>query len=510
MDETLLDVPYTDEWWFKQLFLAFHDTKERRNGKRMSRIEWFGLLWSWFEGNPPLPEHAEGWKSQASRDVLRMGRANFAKLSIESKLDRLKVLSFRTSLPDKDAQEKAEAKARKLMKRYASAFHDASVYASVMSEGYIWTGLPGSDGLATVTAEDPRECVTINDPIHKDKTLAALKLYRDDLTKQEFAHVILPARDAVVIDGETVSDEQPVRVMVATRKSIGSKLTKTFSPSAWTWDEGKSGPLPTEFQGRGVPVQRVQAPFAMGDFEGNLDLLNRINNMIVDRLWIAKLQVFRQRAFRDTAKDQNAGDPWPEKDENGKKIDYDRLFEADPGALWRLPQGIDIWESTPTDLTPVLTAVRDDIKEFAAVTRTPLYVFTPDALQGSAEGAATARESQVFKVETWQDYTTRPFLAAAADMLAVSGEVEAAESELDLVWMSAERLTMSQRADGARVAKETGVPTESVWEDFWQASPEQITRWKTGRTKDLFFQPPAPAPSAAPATPAEPPAPAEG
>jgi hypothetical protein len=51
------------------------------------------------------------------------------------------------------------------------------------------------------------------------------------------------------------------------------------------------------------------------------------------------------------------------------------------------------------DLGPVRQAIRDDVQDLAAVTRTPLFYLTPDAANGSAEGASLAREGLVFKTE---------------------------------------------------------------------------------------------------------------
>ena len=50
------------------------------------------------------------------------------------------------------------------------------------------------------------------------------------------------------------------------------------------------------------------------------------------------------------------------------------------------------------DLGPIRSAVRDDVTDFAAATRTPLFYITPDAANGSAEGASLSREGLLFKV----------------------------------------------------------------------------------------------------------------
>lgn len=501
MDRTRFDVPYSDEWWFKRLFAELNKKEKRRNDKVMTRVQWFDYLWDWFLGQPPLPEHTTGWQAQVTKDVLKMGRANFARLAVESKLDRCKLQAFHTvdTSDDGDADgppdpKSPEVLARRLMNRYSGAFAKALLYASVMREGYIQVGKPDPlTGLPIVTAEDPRQCVTINDPIDEDRTLAGLKLYRNDVDGYDYAHVGI-AEPLTFTDDET-GEETTVRerVRVARRKSTPQSLS-IFNTNAWEWDDEKSAELP--IQGRGIMLHRISAPLGTGDFETFLDLLARINNMIVDRLWIMKYQVFRQRAL--TAKEngetpEQAG--LPTEDAEGNEIDYDEIFSADPGAMWELPVGYTIWESTPTEITGALTAVRDDIKEFAAVSRTPLYVFVPEAADGSAEGASLAREGQVYHAETWQTIASRPFLGVCADMLAVAGADLGSDGELELDWMPAERYSLLQRAQAAAAAKNAGVPWEGRMADFMQLSPETIARYKRFRRQDLLFEP-------EPATPA--------
>jgi hypothetical protein len=127
------------------------------------------------------------------------------------------------------------------------------------------------------------------------------------------------------------------------------------------------------------------------------------------------------------------------------------------------------------------------MKEFAAVTRTPLHMFTPDAISGSAEGATLAREGLLFKAEDRTE-RFRPNLQRYFRMsLAYAGR---RTDEVDVRWAPFERYSLSQRSDAARAAKETGVPQEAIYTDFWQVSPETAQRYKRQRGADLLFQQP--------------------
>lgn len=490
MEKALVDKPYTDEWWFKRLFETFFEKQKRRDDKWYSRVQWADYLWNWYEGNPPAPQHTEGWQAQVTKDVLRMGVANLAMLAVESKLDRVQLLSFRatTDPSDDDQRTGAEATARKLMRKYSTVFDDALLYASVMTDGYIWCGPPGDDGLPTVTAEDPRACVTIDDPVDPTRVVAALKMYRNVWEKTDYAHVVLPPVPEKL---EERPDDAPAdwvpavlepgvgyRIRVATRRTTLGTISSSWTAGGWEWNDELSKEYPVQ---RGTFVHHVRAPNGINDIETVIPLLERINNMIVDRLWISKFQAFRQRAMQEKVDATNgeAPDPMPTHDEEGNEIDWDSILSADPGAVWRLPAGMTIWESTPTDMQGVLSSVKDDIKEFAAVTRTPIYVFTPDAVSGSATGASLAREGQVFKAEKWMKRHSPVFLAVCADMLALSGHEAEAGGELELKWGPAERVTMSERASAGVQAKSAGVPLEGVWEDFLQATPETMERYRS-------------------------------
>jgi hypothetical protein len=508
MEPSRFETPYSDEWWFQRLFQKFFETKPRRDGVNRNRRDWLEHLWNWYEGDAPLPGFTEGWQQQVTKQVLREARANYAMLAVESKLDRLKLQSFRTVDPDAAKQEELDKTTRRLMAKYVTVFQDALLYASVMQEGYIWvSGEKGRDGLPTITAEDPRNCIAITDPVDANEVLAAMKIYYDPLTKHEYAHIALPADE----DYPDNPNARPARLRRAKRPSAQNGIAPRFYSRQWEWDDLddlEKGDVAFPVQDRGVFVHRVTGPLAFADIEPFLDLLQRINSTIVDRLWISKFQAFRQRALVDKAKDGDEFETEPDDDdtdENGDPIDWDHILSADPGALWRLPRGMEMWESTPVDIQNILLAVRDDVKEFAAVSRTPLYVFTPEAVEGSAEGAALARESQVFKVERWQERVQRAFLSACSDMIVASGHPD--PGEIELQWLPADRVTMAQRGLAATAAKNTGVPEEGIWEEFWQVDPETVKRWRKMRRMERLLAPQQPlAITQRPADAAEPPA----
>jgi hypothetical protein len=160
-----------------------------------------------------------------------------------------------------------------------------------------------------------------------------------------------------------------------------------------------------------------------------------------------------------------------------------------------------MWESGAVDLNPIRQAIRDDVQDLAASTRTPLFYLTPDAANGSAEGASLARESLVFKTwdrlaqtgESWEQVMSTAFLFSG-------DQRRASRRDMEIVWASPERYSLAERYDAASKAQAAGVPWRQVMSSVLQYSPQEIDRMSAERASDaLLASFMAPAPVAPPA-----------
>jgi hypothetical protein len=236
----------------------------------------------------------------------------------------------------------------------------------------------------------------------------------------------------------------------------------------WEWDGAQ--PLPP-LLGHRVPVvpflnrpDSFGAP--LGEFEPHLSLLDRIDHTILRRMEIANAQAFRSRAVLGL----------PDADENGNEIDYDGLLAIDPGALWRLPEGVSLWESGQTDLGPIRQAIRDDVQDLAAVTRTPLHYLTPEAANGSAEGASLAREGLEFKVEDRILQASESLEMVMALAFAFKGdEAKARRNDMEVIWRPPQRRSLTEKADAV---SKLGDKMSKRWvmENILQMTPQEIAR----------------------------------
>jgi hypothetical protein len=431
-------------WWLKRLLRKLGENQDRYNNLDL-----------YYRGENGIPAHAHKSVREAYRRLMAMSRTNFAELVVEPVRERMVPVGFRTGA---QGDELGDAEAWRIWQANALDA-DASLvhrWSLTMSLAHVIVGPVDPDiGAPLITPEDPREVVVELDPIRKRKAIAALKVFDDDVENAQRAYLYLP--------GVVLKAARPL----PTAGALGWDLT------GFEWsDSPQALPAPV------VPV--VPFPnknrYGVGEFEPHLPILDRINYTILNRLEIATLQAFRQRALK--------GD-LPTTDEQGNDIDYDHIFESGPDALWMLPEGVDIWESGGVDLGPVRSAIRDDIQDLAAVTRTPLFYLTPDAANGSAEGASLMREGLVFKTQDRIAQATESWEQAMSLAFLFGGDLERANrADMEVIWAPPERRSLAERADAASKAQD--LPWRTRMRDIWQFSPQQIDRMEAERVTDLL------------------------
>lgn len=449
-----VSVPQSPGWWL----LRCH----RKLRARLPRLE---LLDSYHRGDPPLPEGAPAARS-AYQAFQKKARLNLAELIVGSLRERQTVRSIRTAVDAGTSLSDDVAwsiyRANGLEVEFADvlenmlALGDAYMIAGVNPDRGVDEDLTPAD--IWLTGEDPRQVVTIHNPARQSQIRAAAKFFHDDDEGRDYAYLFLPGRRFVAYRDRAVTN-RPTAI--------------TFNPAAWEWNEdGEDGGA---FPGLPdlMPVVRFRNRRGVSEFEHHIDILDRINHMILQRMVIATMQAFKQRAIKgDLPKTYP-----PEHPLAGQSINYDEIFAADPGALWMLPAAVDVWESGQVDLSGILNAVKDDIQNLAAVTRRPLSIFSPDSANQSAEGASLTREGLVFATE---DRNTRAG-QALAQVLHVAfrllGDTERADlAKIVVDWMPVERYSLASKGSAAAQAKAAGMSPHWILEHVWQATPEQVAQ----------------------------------
>lgn len=445
----MLDVKTPDSvgWWLARL-----------NKKLAAARPQYELLNRYYIGDAPVPSIATKAVRQAYQRLMRMARTNFAELVVEALRERVSPNGFRTGAEGDDLDDRT---AWKMWQANSLDADFALVTSACFSMGASYGMVGDVDdelGVPVMTPEDPRQVVTEQDPVRRRKAIAGLKLWcQDDV---DIAYLYLPgvayrfvkaSNDTDVANFEL--DDDPMR-------------------------------LPADI----VPIVRFACRpdmygHARGEYEPHLGILDRINFTVLNRVEIATLQAFKQRALKGM----------PDRDRDGNEIDYDDVFAADPGALWLIPATAEIWESGAVDLGPIRQAIRDDVQDLAAVTRTPLFYLSPDAANGSAEGASLAREGLIFKAkdrlaqlgESVEQWMSMAFLMAG-------DEQRASRQDMEVLWSPPERFTLAERYDAASKAQAAGVPWRTTMESVLQFSPQDIERMEAERAADALLAPQPP------------------
>lgn len=455
------DRPYSPGWYLAQLFneLADRDRQER-----------FNLLTDYLTGNAPMPRGAERAR-EAYEAFMRMARSNFARLVVSALSQRLRITGFRSAAED---DETGDPDISNLWQRAGLNVIAADVHKAVfgLSETYVIVGEIDADtDAAVVTCEDPRWIVGMPDPDNERRLIASLKIKYDRAANVDRVYLYLA--------GKVFARGANAQVWVAERPAMGRMGPLTgFDYRDWTWNPVRSGALRHDR----CPVVRFDNADGMGEFEAHTDLLDRINHQILQRMTIAVMQAFRQRAVKGLPTVYPKEHP-----QAGKAIDYGDVFVSDPAAVWHLPPGAEMWESGNIDLQPLLAAVKADVEHLCVVTETPLYYMMPSGENQSAEGAVAQRENLVFKARDRIERLSPKWVDVVALMLLQAGAVDRrALARLGPIWASPEMLSLSERADAAQKAQD--IPWKSRMQLIWGFAPDTVDRMETERMDDLVFQ----------------------
>ncbi|GAA13838.1 phage portal protein [Gordonia alkanivorans] len=401
-------------------------------------------LWSYYVGDPPLPQVAEKYRD-IFREEMRKARCNYAPMCVGAMLDRMELQAVST---DQDRDTNGDDLAARIMDEsgFAARFKDCLAFMFGMSESFAMV-VPG-DPLPSIYAIDPRRCVGIPDPLNPVRLCAALVREYDPVLKTERAFLFLP----------------------------GEKWELRLDDNYWRLTSDEAEQVTGIDHLGGVPIVRFENANGLGEYEPHIDLLDRINDTTLQRMVLTKYQSFRQRAVVLEDSDED--------DEDGEEPDLDTdALAADPGSLWVL-RGATFWESNQADLTPIITAKRDDVKEFAAVTSTPLHLITPDAANGSAEGAALMRESATSKIRDRRARVTPPLKLLWRIAFSFAGSPE--RTGLRLHWGPIEFRSLAEKGSASAQAQ-AALSTERILTDIWEMSPQDAAQVIQQRMADALL-----------------------
>jgi len=455
LDDAVSRKAGTPEWWLLRLGRRLADDAPR-----------FDKLESYWRGTPRLP-HGNERMREAYKRLQKMARTNFGSLVAEAVLERMKVLGFRAGA---DATEEVDKSAWKWWQANGLDADSGLVHrtAIVLSRAYVIVGEnpeddPDADtetgddtkGLPLVTVEDPRQVIHESHPTNRRRIMAALKTYWDDVENTQIAILFLP---------------KTVHYFRAVGVKRDTTAVEMWRAQRWRADhkvDNKLGEVPV------VPfVNRPDmAGEGLGEFEDVIDLLDRINTSILDRMVISAMQAYRQRWAKGVSLT----------DENGNDTSA-----FDPGAdlLWVVEdENAQFGEFSTTDLTSIVKAIESDVQYLSAITRTPPHYILAGIVNASGDALSVAETGLTSKVverehefgESWE----------RVYRLAAKTQGKAIGTDAQVEWKNPQFRSLTEMAGANVQLKAADVPWRTRMR-LLDMTPQDIERMEAERMQDAM------------------------
>jgi Phage portal protein, SPP1 Gp6-like len=461
----------SDKWWFKKLSGMLDKERAR-----------FECLDRYFKNDPPTYDSLLAMKAADDpsrivlQDFLKRSRSNFAELVVEAAREKMLIRGFRTSA---DQDETGDEKAWEMWTRAGMGVISTDVHQWMLSlsRSYVIVGEVDPETEAPlITAEDPRQIIAFTDPARPQHVMAALKMFQDGYDGRDYAYLYLPNRTVVWV------------------RNSGPGMADPTSHGAVVYGNSEQWSLVPEKSNDETGFPCPVTPFVnknnIGEYETQTSILDRINFMILQRVMIAAVQAFKQRALKGAPLCYPAD--YPDVALRGTPIDYTTMFYSSPDAFWLLPNDpdgkpVDIWESSPTDLSPILAACKDDLVHLSAITRTPLHYLNPESANQSAEGASLIREGFVSRTEDRMARSSPPWSRVMSLAFLRMGDPERAKlAQIVPMWRQVEQIPLSERA-AATSALYGKVPFRTLMSEVMHFDPDQVARIETERMDDQLL-----------------------
>lgn len=441
--------PGTPDWWLLRL------------GKRLDhKANHYQLLERYYTGDHPLPE-GDRRVRELFRKLQRKARTNYCQLIVDAPRERLKVVGFRTGGAgsddtDRDAWDVWQANK---MDANSGLVHTAALKFGV---AYVIVG-PNRANPKTpiITVEDPCEVIHDPDPVNWRKTRAAIKTWFDDVQQAVFAVLYLPDRIVYYRSAQKVTD--------------ASRLGQEKWSAGW-WQLDPSSPAVPNPLGVVPVVPFINRPDlkgnGTGEFEGVIDIQDRINHGVLDRMVISKMQAYRQRWAKGVSMT----------DENGNPT---QPFVPGADLLWAVEdENAQFGDFAEANIPPLLAAVRDDVQDMASISKTPPHYLLSGIINASGETLAAAEVGLVSKVlddqvefgESWEEVNR---LAGKYTGRDIPGDAEA-------IWKDPQYRTLGELASAAVQEQAAGVPWRTRMRRLGY-SPVEIDRMESERVSDALL-----------------------
>lgn len=432
----------------------------------MMRQATLRVHFAYYEGDHPLPRAPKAARD-AYRRLLRQSRTNWVQLVVDSVAERLQVVGFRFG----DNQGDSDAWMIWQANHMDSDAELAQTDALTCGVNYVsvWPDEDNPTGV-TIESEHPTQTIVAYDPDHRRKRIAALKAWVEP--------------DA--IRTWLVTPYQSVQWTAETRHpATTTEPESIFGGASWELasdDDNPLGEVPiVELRPwpRTQPLRAGQVP-GRSEMDGVVDLQDRINTTILNRMIATEYAAFRQKWATGlqlpTARDPVTGEEIV--DNQGQPVHTSPFEIAVDRLLVAEDENVKFGEFGESDLAGYIRSVAADVTHMAAITKTPPHYLLGEIVNASGDALKAAETGLVAKVrrraqhfgEAWEDVMRLAFSA--------KGDARAVDFQAEVIWADFETRSEGELVDALVKMSSLGVPQEVLWQR-WGASPQEVERWKS-------------------------------
>jgi hypothetical protein len=444
--------PLSPDWWLNRLFADL-----------LTRRDFIDLADQWYSGPQPVP-----YGYDKASDLLKQfhdeANANFSALLVDSCVERLHVEGFKVDGQiNDDAWEIWQSNGFDLGSEQVFLDRLALGEAAILVDPE-----RNADGLPTITPEHPSQTIVEYRPGRMRERAAGLKVWIDDLLDEPalMATVYLP--DAVVTYAAPAGSNFHRNGTIRTGEPV------MVPAPAWELQPSKSGRHDLgEVPLVAFPNRPRMMSSGLTEFDRTLPIQKRINRTILDRLTNQHFGAFKQKWATgiEVPLDPVTGNPV-----EPFNSAIDRAFIAeDPAARFGQFQ--------PEDISSLLAAVSDDVKQMAALVPTPPHYLLGDLVNLSAEALKAAEAALVSRVRMHMRHIGEPLEAVMRLALKAGGKASPSYAAMETRWRNPEFRTEGELVDALTKMKTLGVPNEALWER-WGATPDEIKDWKAQQASE--------------------------
>ncbi len=437
--------PGSPRWWLCRLAQKLMDRQPR-----------FDVLEDYALGNHPAPNGDQRYV-KALRAIQRKALTNYCELVIKAPVQRMKVKAFRFG-PVGEVDE--DASRIWMYNDMDSQSPKNLITAATFGVTYgLVSPADEPNGEPNITIEDPRTCITEQDPNRPTRTLASLRMWEDDILGLIVAvlvvgNLVYTYYCSNAMDGSFTEEREP---------TLSNRRMAVSQAGSWQLISIEANPLGDINPVVEGPWQPTHGGLSRAEHEVGLDIQDRINQQVLDLLVISKSQAYQQRWA--------TGMKLP----RGKKGQKAPPWEPGADMLWVTEaEGAKFGDFQTADLTQILAATRESVGDLAAITQTPATYLMNRMVNVSGDTLTQDQTALVSKVRLRQEAMGWFYERLMKLAFLYKGQRDKYETvEAQTLWKDPEVHSFAEMGDYVTKMSAAGVPLELLLEraDF---TPDEI------------------------------------